>query len=192
MADRLNVSYWLRGFGPLTMLREYEKMLRLFPYSKLRRADSTFRIYVLEHVEPPMMEIPVASPINVDGVIATAKEFESTDACYELETSWDLWALEEEWKLGPSRVLLTCLGPDFANEGGEHLRIDFGLDRQFLPEPGDFEGARIIKENIQSLLRLVHDLDDRLKVERRQLWSESGENFAQRLQAALQGLTEAE
>jgi hypothetical protein len=186
--DRLNVSYWLHGFGPSTMLREYEKMLLVFPFSKLRRTDSTFRIYVLEQSEPPMIEYPVGAPINVDGILAAAKEFQNADTCYELDAAWDLWTLEDEWKLGPSRVLLSCFGPEFDNDAGEHLRIDFGLDRQFLPEPGDLEGARIIKENIQSLLRLVHDLDNKLKVERRQLWSESGENFADRLQAALRGL----
>jgi hypothetical protein len=46
----------------------------------------------------------------------------------------------------------------------------------------------MVRANIQSLLRLVHDMDDRLKVERRQLWSESGVNFAERLETTLRGL----
>lgn len=188
MADRLYVSYWLQGFGPMTMIREYEKMLRLFPFSKLRRSQSAFRIYGLEHVEPPLLEVAVPAPVNAESVIAIAKDFQNADACYELDTAWDLWGFEEEWKLMPARVQLSCFGPEFANEEGEHLRIDFGPDRQFLPEPGDAESARIVRENIQSLLRLVHEIDNRLKVERRRLWSESGENFADRLQSALQEL----
>ena len=43
-----------------------------------------------------------------------------------------------------------------------------------------------IQSNIKSLLKLVHDLDDALPVETRRLWSESGENFSEKLQQALQ------
>jgi hypothetical protein len=41
---------------------------------------------------------------------------------------------------------------------------------------------------VQSLLRLVHDLEEKLSVERRLLWSESGENFAEKLRESLQSL----
>ena len=43
----------------------------------------------------------------------------------------------------------------------------------------------MVRSNIRSLLHLVHTLDDALAVDRRQLWSESGVNFAERLQSAL-------
>jgi hypothetical protein len=41
------------------------------------------------------------------------------------------------------------------------------------------------QSNIKSLLKLVHDLDDVLSVSKRRLWTESGENFAEKLQEAL-------
>lgn len=189
MADRLYLSYWLRGFNGLSMLRHYEKMLKAFPFSKLRRIDSTYRVYAIQYAEPPLIEIPVAPPVNVDAVLDSAVEFQGADSCSELETSWDLWSWDEDWKLAPSRVLLACFGPEFESGADEHLRIDFGLDEQFLPGAGGAEGMRMIRSNIQSLLRLVHDLDNKLDVERRQLWSESGENFADRLQTALQQIT---
>ena len=42
------------------------------------------------------------------------------------------------------------------------------------------------QSNLKSLLRLVHDTDEALTVESRQLSTESGENFAERLQTALE------
>ncbi len=119
------------------------------------------------------------------GHFCQAPKFQNADMCYELETAWDLWHWDGDWKLAPSRVLIICYGPEFERDGDENLRIDFGLDEQFLPGAGGPEGMRMLRENIQSLLRLVHDLDGRLKVEHRQLWSESGENFADLLQSAL-------
>ena len=32
MADQLFLSYWLRNYNESTMLRNYEKLLRLFPF----------------------------------------------------------------------------------------------------------------------------------------------------------------
>lgn len=185
MADRLYVSYWLSGFNTLSMLRHYEKALQLFPFSKLRKNESAFRIYGLEYAEPPLIEVPVVMPVSFESVIHAARDFQNPDMCYELETAWDLWHWDRDWKLAPSRVLITCYGPEFEHDGDENLRIDFGLDEQFLPGAGGPEGMRMIRANIQSLLRLVHDIDDKLRVDRRQLWSESGENFADLLQSAL-------
>jgi hypothetical protein len=188
MADRLYLSYWVRGFSPMTMLQQYEKMLRLFPFSRLRRADSVFRIHAIAYTEPLLLETPVTPPVDPSAIVATAAEFPAADVCYEIDSAWDLWAWDQDWKLAPSPVTLSCYGPKFETEEGENLRIDFGLDEQFLPGPGGPESVRMVRDNIQSLLRLVHDIDNKLKVERRQLWSESGENFADRLHATLLNL----
>jgi hypothetical protein len=185
MSDRLFVSYWIRGFNATSMLRQYEKVLQAFPFSKLKRSDSQFRIYAISYTEPTLMDAPVAAPVDPAAIAASAREFQHGDVCYELEAAWDLWNCDLEWKLAPSRVVISCFGPEFENDYGDHLRIDFGLDEQFLPGPGGTEGVRMVRDNIQSLLRLVHDLDDRLRVDRRQLWSESGENFAELLQSTL-------
>jgi hypothetical protein len=42
------------------------------------------------------------------------------------------------------------------------------------------------ESNIKSLLKLAHDLDNALTSSRRRLWTETGENFAERLQRALE------
>jgi hypothetical protein len=70
------------------------------------------------------------------------------------------------------------------------LEIEFGIDANFLPQPDLPDSPRMIESNIKSLLKLVHDLDDALPVETRRLWSESGENFAEKLHQALTAVAE--
>jgi hypothetical protein len=225
MADQLFLSYWLRNYNQSTMLRNYEKLLRLFPFSRLARHASTFKVLAVDANEPVVAEVPYAPPVPIEALLAVAKDFQNSDSAYRLETWWDLWqfgsdpshpqASKEEWQLSPARVALCCFGPHFDQSpaGHEHppagerpsviafpsgddaaigcaLEIEFGLDANFLPQP-DLPGSpRLIESNIKSLLKLVHDLDDALPVETRRLWSESGENFAEKLHQALTGVAE--
>ena len=128
-----------------------------------------------------------------------------------------LVAIRTEWKLAPARVALCCFGPEFnqspSRSGfasvearrtsviafphpdedaaiGCALEIEFGIDANFLPQPDLPDSPRMIESNIKSLLKLVHDLDDALPVETRRLWSESGENFAEKLHQALTAVAE--
>ena len=185
MADQLFLSYWLRNYSESTMLRNYEKLLRLFPFSLLGQQPTTFRIMAVDVSEPVVAEIPYSPPVPIDDVLAVAKDFQNADACYRLETWWDLWQFEAEWKLGPARVALCCFGPEFERENGEHLGIEFGIDAHFLPQPELPNSLRMVQSNIKSLLKLVHDADDALPVETRRLWSESGDNFSEKLHQAL-------
>jgi hypothetical protein len=186
MADQLYLSYWLNGFSGANMLKHYEKLLKLFPYSRLTKSEGAFRITPVNYGEPTIFERPAGNPIDPTTTIAAAKEFDNPDCCYQLETAWDIWQYEQDWELQTSRVSLVCFGPEFENEVTDNLRIEFGIDTHFLPQP-DLPGhATMTQSNIRSLLKLVHDLDDRLAAERRQLWTESGENFAEKLQKASQ------
>jgi hypothetical protein len=152
----------------------------------------------------------------MDDVLAVAKDFQNADASYRLETWWDLWQFDMEWKLAPARVALCCFGPEFNQSPaglpdsfeaqrppviafphpyddaaiGCALEIEFGIDANFLPQPDLPDSPRMIESNIKSLLKLVHDLDDALPVETRRLWSESGENFAEKLHQALTAVAE--
>ena len=168
------------------MFRYYEKMLRLFPYSRLARHPSTFKVIPVNYTEAPVLEVPYPAPVPIDAILTAAKDFENPDSAYRLETWWDLWQYEGDWNLGPSRVCLSCFGPSFDRESDADLEIEFGLDENFLPQPHLAESLRLIQSNIKSLLKLVHDLDDGLPVESRRLWSESGENFSEKLQQALE------
>lgn len=195
MPDRLYLSLWLRGFSPMNMLRHYEKALALFPFSKLAKAESALRVYAVEYAEPPAFEEPFLAPVDPAAVVERAKRFLNADSCYEFDAAWDLWRWDPDarvdtlpgsaWQLAPSKVTISCFGPEFERDSDENLRYDFGADTIFLPVPAAPEGMPMVRANVQSLLRLVHDLDDQLAVERRLLWSESGENFADKLREAL-------
>lgn len=184
MADQLYLSYWLRGFTEYNMLRHFETALRKFPFSRLR-PQALLRIYALEAAEPPALEQQLAVPVNPDDVLRLARQYHHADCAYIVETFWDLWRFEGEWKLRPAAVALACYGPLFPSELGEQIRIDFGLESQFLPQDDPSAPLAPVRHNIRALLRLVEDLDSTLPVERRTLWSEGGENFAGRLEAAL-------
>ena len=129
----------------------------------------------------------------MDDVMATFAEYPHDDVAYELESWWDLWQFDGDWKLSATRVKLACFGPDFDNgtsrelDKQEDLRIDFGVDTYFLPQPALAAGGRLVESNVKSLLRLVHELDSTLPVAKRKLETESGENFANRLQEAMAG-----
>jgi hypothetical protein len=185
MADQLYLSYLLRNHTELTMLRHYEKLLKLFPFSRLARHPSTFKVIAVNYTEAPVLEIPFPPPVAIEDVLAAAKDFQNSDSCYRLETWWDLWQFDKQWELAPSRVALCCFAPEFEREGGEHMAVEFGIDAHFLPQPELPNSLRMIQSNIQSLLKLVHDLDDALPVETRLLWSESGDNFSDKLHQAL-------
>jgi hypothetical protein len=186
MADQLYLSYTLRNYSEENMFRYYEKLLKLFPFSRLARNASTFKVIPVDFTEPAVLEIPMPAPLDIDQVLAAAKDFENADSCYRLESWWDLWQFDGEWKLTPCRVALGCFGPEFAGESDANLEIEFGIDAHFLPQPEIAGSLATIQSNIKSLLKLVHDLDDALPVETRRLWSESGENFSDKLQQALE------
>lgn len=186
MADRLYLSYWIRGYSGQTMLRHFEKLLRKFPFSPNSPAPVELRIYVQQFSEPPLIErVFDRLTKDLDDVIAASREFENADSGYIVEGYWDLWRYDPEWKLTPAPVSLACYGPLFENDLGDHLRIEFGNDADFLPQPETPGSSRKVESNIRGLLRLVHELDDTLPTENRRLWSESGENFADRLAEAL-------
>jgi hypothetical protein len=186
MADQLFLSYRLLGFTENNMLRHYEKMLRQFPFSRLNTTGSTLRVHAVSWVEPPLIELPMEDPLNIDLALSTAKEFTSADCAVQLEAKWDLWQFDKDWALTPTRVVLSCFGPKFESEVDDHLRIDFGLDTTFLPQAELPDSAFMAQSNIRSLLHLAGELDRVLNVESKRLWSDSGENFADRLQQVLQ------
>ena len=185
MADQLYLSYWLHTYSEQNMLRQYEKVLKLFPFSQLAKQPSTFKVIAVEENEAPVLEVAFPPPLKAEDIIAAAKDFQNADCAYRLETRWDLWQFDNDWKLTPTRVALCCYGPEFVKEDDAHLTIEFGIDAHFLPQPEIGKSLTFVQSNIKSLLKLVHDLDDALPVESRKLWSESGEHFSEKLHQAL-------
>jgi hypothetical protein len=183
MADQLYLSLWLRESSPLQMLPQFQKLLQKFPFSQLRPGISLLRIHALSYSEPPLLEQGFTSMPELEEVLEIATYHSHPDCCYEVEAWWDIFQLDEEsWKLTPVRVLLQCFGPEFENPVGDHLRVEFGLETWFVPELEHPGSQRATQANVKGLLRLVHDLDNTLRLTDRKLWLESGENLAVRLQ----------
>jgi len=175
----------------MTMLRQYGRLLSLFPFSPVNPAESILRVQAVSAGEPPVLEQAMNDPIEAKTVTDAASEFLHDDCAVSLETWWGLWRYEKEWKLLPTRITLSCYGPNYADspfgdEGlaAEHLRIDFGLEGWYLPNGELPNSAWYAKSNLKGLMKLIHELDEALPVERRALWSEGGGNFADKVRLA--------
>jgi hypothetical protein len=194
VTDQLSLSIWLEPGKSDARLQCFETMLRLFPFSQRAQPQTTLSVHAIDTAEPPLLERPMNGPFDVDEVVAVLNDYEAPDIAYRLESWWDLWQYEGDWALRPARVVLWCFGPDFDNGTGEEilsqetLRIDFGVDAHYLPQPEIAGSARLVESNIKSLLRLVHEVENSLPVRKRTLSTESGENFADRLQRVLTGV----
>ena len=199
MADRLSLLLWLNPRKGQSQapnpFRRFEKLLSRFPFSKLAfaspesRAESIVRIHAVNWAEPPLAEYSLNGQPDVDEILRLAREFQEQDSAVQIETLWDLWGvIGGDWKLTPFPVSIWMFQEDFERDEGEEFRIDFGSETRFLPESK--ESARIVKSNIQSLLQLVHDVEDALPVRERRLWSESGENFADKLRRLTAPMTQ--
>ena len=191
MSDRLYLSCWVRGYSDFTMLRHYAKLLETFPFSKLSQRPQTLRVHAVAYSEPPVVEKPFEPNVGPTEILDAARDFTGGDCACDLETAWDIWQYDGDWKLSPAPVIISCFGPDFEQEsvaqnGADHLRIDFGLDAKFLPMPGIEGSIRMQQSNLRSLLHLVGEIEGALPLSRRQLWSESGSNFAELLAKAVQ------
>lgn len=184
MPEQLNLSCWVRGFDSSNMLRHFEELLRIFPFSQQRPGISSVRVYALEFVEPPLMEQAFAEETDVGTVVEACREFENPDCAYAVDGWWDLFRFDRSWQLTPVRVSLICFGPEFDNEEKDHLRIEFSAVEDLLPDTTLPEGQRKAQSNLASLARLSHDIEEAMPIERKRLWTES-ENFAERLDEIL-------
>lgn len=193
MPDQLFLSLWLNPHSRAGRRRHFEQLLRLFPFSQRDQPQSTISIYAVDSTQPPLLEQPMNGPLDPANVIATLHDYEGDDVAYRIESWWDLWQFESgQAKLEPTRVALSCFGPEFDDgsaAGQEDFRIDFGVDSNFLPLADVPGSARYIESNIRSLLRLVHEMESALPIAKRVLETESGENFADRLQNVLKAAT---
>lgn len=189
VTDQLYLSLWLNRPNRPTRLRHFEQLLKLFPFSQREQPQSTISVLAIDSTQPPLFEQAVNGPLDPEALVPVFRDYEGDDIAYRVESWWDLWQFESgDAKLGPARVALCCFGPEFddgSGAGQEDLRIDFGVDTNFLPQPDVPGSAKFIESNIKSLLRLVHEVESSLPVARRRLETESGENFADRLQHVL-------
>jgi hypothetical protein len=168
------------------VVRGFEKLLRAFPYSRLTRAASTLYIYAVRSGEPALYEESYDAPFDPEQALSAVREYAAADVAMTLEAWWELWQHDgNDWKLTPSRVLLAAYCPEYESGHEDDIRVEFGIDTHFLPQPDLPNHLFMSRSNIKSLLHLVHELDAAFPNAVRTLWTESGENFAVRLQEAL-------
>jgi len=88
-------------------------------------------------------------------------------------------------------VRVVGFGPEFdegAYEQNGQVRVDFGLDTPFLLEEVELDkvGAECVKRNVQKLVEVTNAIQENCGISSRLLWSDSGENLAQKLITRLQ------
>ena len=123
-----------------------------------------------------------------------ASDFLHEDYAYLFEASWDLWAPADEtpqWSRQALPVNFIVHGSEF--DGGVfeqegHIEIDFGLDTPFLQEEVQLtaEAETRVRANVQKLVEFTGKAEKASGAGARLLWSESGDNLAQKLIARLQ------
>jgi hypothetical protein len=188
MADRIYLSYRVRTYSHLNMLRHFEKVLRSFPSSRLSKAGLWIRLQPVSWDEPNLFEQAFPSESTPDEMLPAVQAFDVSDSAVEVEGHWDLWQFDNnDWSLKPSRVSLYAFGPGFESEVEDHLRLDLGVDSLYLPQGVSDNEEPMVQANIRSVLQLAGELDRVLPVESRRLWTESGVNFAEKLQKLLLG-----
>ncbi len=195
MADHFYLSVWLTEQDESKMLERFGLMLDAFPFSSSKPLVRGLRVYAVDWSEHPALEEDFPEGVDVATTLQLAGEFLHADSAYQVDVYWDLWEFRKNggpggWKQAPHPVTVTCYGPDFEGDRAERgdFEVDFGLDTAFRADQLTPDaGARTLvhdyreklQENIRRLLEYVRVITQRLPSERKMLWTESGENFAE-------------
>jgi hypothetical protein len=203
MADQLYLSLWFPNFRLASLPAALVAVLKQFAKAGGAATVSAAAAYPISWNEAPVFqrifeedEDGAASP---ERAVAEATEMLHDDFAYEFEAEWELWTagtaggLDTSWKQEAQTVRITGFGPQFdegSYEQNGHVRIDFGTDTTFLQDEVDLdpESAVHVKENVQHLIDFTQAIEQNIGISSRLLWSESGENLAQKLIARLQRL----
>jgi hypothetical protein len=198
MADRLYLSLWFPNFRLPALAPAMVSVIKQFVGTGRVHAAAA---YPISWNEPPFYqrvyeedEVQESAP---ERAVAEATEILHDDFAYEFELKWDLWAaetvggLDPTWRQESVVVRVVGFGPEFdegAYEQNGHVRVDFGLDTPFLLDELDLDkvGAEHIKRNVQKLVEVTNAIQENCGISSRLLWSDSGENLAQKLIARLQ------
>jgi len=201
MADQIYLSLWFPNFRLEALAPAVISVLKQFSLVGGASSVSGAAAYPLSWNEAPIFQriFVDAEEAAFEQAVPEAMELLHDDCAYEFEIKWDLWSPVEEggldvvWKKDPCIARVVGFGPEFddgAYEQNGHVRVDFGLDTFFLHDDVDLdpEGAEYVKRNVTMLVDLTNAIQRNCGISSRLLWSESGENLAQKLVARLQRL----
>jgi hypothetical protein len=194
VADALFLSLWFPSFELEEMLPRALAVMRQFPFSALQPGISYVALHPVSWNEPTIFEQRFRPGITPEEAVLLASDLLHEDYAYLFEASWDLWILahdRHEWALQPSLVKFLVHGVEFEegtyqHEG--HVQVDFGIDSPFLQDEVQLtsEAETRVRANVQKLVEFTHKTEKSSGAGGRLLWSESEENFAQKLIARLQ------
>ncbi|MCZ2154524.1 MAG: hypothetical protein LC114_11590 [Bryobacterales bacterium] len=183
MAEPLYLSLWIQDFRQENMLEHFSAILGGFPFSVFYPGVQSLTIRAVSDAEVDVVDEGFEEPEPLDEVIRRCHEFLHDDSAYELTAYWDLWQnIDGEWLLRPRQVHLSCFGPHYENDLGDHIRLALGYDEEFLPVSSDPRSITTSASNLRSVARLAETLGDASGVTKRLLWSPSDENFLSTLE----------
>ena len=188
MADSLYFSLWFADFGPEEMLVRALSVMRQFPFSKGLPGITYFALHPVSWNEPTIFEQRFLPPATPEQAIAVAADLLHEDYAYVFEANWDLWTPqtpEAAWTLAPATVSVIVRGEEFEDGEGKtqgEVQLDFGLDTPFLHEELQLtaEVESRVRANVQMLVDFINRIEKSGIASTRLLWSESGENLAQK------------
>lgn len=175
------------------MLPRALAVMRQFPVSVQQPGISYVALHPVSWNEPTILEQRFRPGIPAEEAVLIASDLLHEDYAYLFEAFWDLWVAgkNDEWTLQPSQVKFLVQGTEFddgAYEREGHIQVDLGFDSPFLQEdvPMTVEAAARVRANVQKLVEFSSKVEKNSGASARLLWSESDQNFAQKLIARLQ------
>ena len=92
------------GFSNMNMLRHWERLLRVFPFSKLAKVLIFSSPRGVVHRAGSVRGKLSGSRLDLDPILEAAREFMGSDCAAQLEAKWDIWQyLANDWK--PRRLV---------------------------------------------------------------------------------------
>ncbi len=175
------------------MLPHALAVMRQFSFSVQRPGITYLALHPVSWNEPTILEQRFRPGIPPEEAVLIASDLLHEDYAYLFEAFWDLWIVAEhgEWMLQPTQVRFLVHGTEFDDgvyEQEGHIQVDLGLDSFFLQEEVQLtiEAAARVRANVQKLVEFTGKIEKNSGASARLLWSESDENFAQKLIARLQ------
>ena len=175
------------------MLPRALAVMRQFPFSAQQPGITYLALHPVSWNEPTILEQRFRPGIPAEEAVVIASDLLHEDYAYMFEAYWDLWIVGEndEWTLQASQVKFLVHGTEFNDgvyEREGHIQVDLGFDAPFLQEdvPLTIEAAARVRANVQKLVEFTSKIEKSSGANARLLWSESDQNFAQKLIARLQ------
>jgi len=194
MADSLYLSLWFSDFSTESMFVRALAVMRDFPFAQSAPGITALSLHPVSWNEATILEEQFAPAARPEEAVAIVSGLVHEDYAYVFEANWELWSPRQapaEWVLEPALVRFIVRGEEF--EEGEaktqgDIEIDFGLDAPFLYEELQLseELQARVRANVKVLVDFINRVEKSAGTNARLLWSESGENLAQKLVIRLQ------